>query len=213
MKQRPAILFLILSFAVVLSADEPAANPRNYEDAENASEYSGRQINGVLPRSWNNRTGPSEALVFNPDDLDHRRESIIDALWNDDEAAFLELAPSPLTGEGGLANQKFKDISRELKRLRDERFQTMRAHPVDPDKAKTGTNVWCRHQWMTLPESNRRKPQRGNLNLIFDAEDLSLRFVRIVAFEKSKDINILPYPSASIQNDPVVDRDPAAKKP
>ncbi|MCB1061815.1 MAG: hypothetical protein KDN20_02710 [Verrucomicrobiae bacterium] len=59
---------------------------------------------------------------------------------------------------------------------------------------------------MSMPESESRTPARGNLNLIFDSEDLSLSFVRFNPFERPDSISVLPYPDPSIPSDPVRDR-------
>ncbi len=199
-----AVTWISAAFPVVVGA--PAVPP-DYDSFEENSEYLDRPgVSSLHRRRSANSPGTTEAHVANPEGLDARREAIIDALWQDDKAAFLEFAVSPATGEGGLVNQTFETISREISRYRLEGLRTMRSHPIDPDKSGDDNDLWCRHQWMTLPESQGRTPVRGNLNLIFDSDDLSLRFVRFNPFKEQDSINVLPYPDESIPNDPVRDR-------
>lgn len=150
--------------------------------------------------------GTEETLAPYPAPLDLRREEIIDALWSGDEYAFYELAKSPITHMGGLVNQEFKIISRTLGKLDRRPLRTLRFHPVYPPQE---LSVWCRHQWGSLGRDG--KPlKRGNLNLIFDKEDWSLRFVRIVFFEGRG--TYLPTPASQIPNDPAIDRPVPAKE-
>ena len=177
------------------------------------SEYRNRPgVNSLLGRQTANRPGVTEVHIENPPGLDTRREALIDALWRDDEAAFLELAASPLTVKISLVRQNFGEVSRELARFRSEPFRTLREHPIDPAKDKDGTPVWCRHQWMTLPEDKGRTPVRGNLRLTFDPDDWSLRVVSFNRFKISVGINVLPDPDETIPNDPVLDRPAAGNK-
>jgi hypothetical protein len=191
----------------VVSDESTQAFPPDYSRYEENSEFLGRRkVSGMSRRNTVNVVGVTEKHVVNPDGLDERREAIIDALWQDDEAAFLEFAVSPSTGKGGLKNQSFQEISREVSRYRKDGLRTMRAHPINPDKDRDDhQSIWCRHQWMTMPENEIRTPVRGNLNLIFDAEDLSLSFVRFNPFDRSSTVSVLPYPDPSIPNDSVRD--------
>jgi hypothetical protein len=188
--------------------------PPGYGDIEENSEFPDRRrVIGVLGRNAADSLGKTEEYRCNPDGLDARREAIIDALWQNDESAFSRLAASPETGQGGLRNQTFAELFREIKRYRDEGIRTMRAHPINPSRLNPDSvHYWCRHQWMTIPDSSTRTPVRGNLNLIFDGNDLSLSFLRINAFPNNSSINVLPYPDSRIANDPVRDRAAAETK-
>jgi hypothetical protein len=146
------------------------------------------------------QTGTWETLAPYPAPLDQRREEIIAALWNNDESAFYELSKSPITNTGGLVNQDFDDLSRTLRKLDRRPLRTLRYHPVFPPEE---LSVWCRHQWGSLGRDG-MPIKRGNLVLIFDKEDWSLQFVRIVFFEESD--GYLPAPLSQIPNDPAIDR-------
>lgn len=200
------LLPLALAWCSLVPGGAADAGQPSLAGVEERSSFIDRPgANAVLSREAANLPGSTEAHVANPGGLDARREAIIEALWHDNEAAFLELARSPSTGREGLTNQKFREISREWKRFRTERIRTLREDPVDPDIAKADTSVWCRHQWMTMPEEPRSRPVRGNVILIFDPADWSLRFVRIVRFDRPT-YNVLPDPDPTISNDPVIDR-------
>lgn len=184
--------------------------PADFSQFDDSSEYTDRKkVSGVYSRDSIARLGITEWFVEKPAGLDDRVEAIIDAIWKDDEETFLELALSPLTGEGGLVNQDFRDISREFRRYRSDGLRTLRAHPIRAVRDESvEPNVWVRLQWMTLPGSRIRTPARGNLLLIFDKNDYSLSFVRFNPFKNSSRVSALPYPDERLPNDPVRDRAP-----
>ncbi len=216
----PTCFLPLLILGISAQAEEVRDDPakglgvREYGQYEEATEYGGAKgMSAMLSRAhWVNKTGRTEALVKNPEGLDQRREAILDALWFGDESSFELLAASPITAEGGLANQDFDKISREFRKYDRYGIRTMRSHPIVPVSQKEHTSTWCRHQWMTLPASKSSTPRRGNINLIFDAKDLSLRFVRISFFPTTRDQFPLPFPDSNIPDDPVVDRGPSDER-
>ncbi len=204
-------LLLLVAVAPAVDSAGPASPPDD-SPYEQTSEYSGRRrVTSVMLRQ-SCVPGITEAWLANPQGLDERREAILDAIWRRDREAFQQLATSPTTGKDGRAYLNFDEICRQFDRYRDEGFRTMRHHPIKPVKTEEKTSVWCRHQWMTLPTGGTSVPKRGNLNLIFNPTDFSLMYVRFVAFSNSGHINVLPYPSSLIDNDPVRDRTPVAEK-
>ena len=199
---RIAIL-LILTFSVLPSIEaqeEWSKKEIRIRDFGALVEESQQKSISIRARNRTFGTGPSETLAPYPLPLDQRREAIIDALWNNDESAFYELARSPLTFDGGLVNQTFDRISRELRKYDRYPLRTERHHPVYPPGE---LSVWCRHQWMSILDGD-KKGRRGNLNLIFDKDDWSLRFVRIVFFDNGG--SYLHPPMSLLPNDIIVDR-------
>lgn len=181
-----------------------------YEEATEYGKTTGMSV--MLSRvHWVNKTAKTESLVKNPEGFDERREALIDALWFGEEEKFNRLAASPETGEGGLVNQEFDRISREFRKYDRQGIRTMRSHPIEFVADEEHTTIMGRHQWMTLPKLS-SNPRRGNIAMIFDAKDLSLKFVRISFFPTSRDQFPLPLPDSDIPNDPVVDRGPSDER-
>lgn len=188
-----------------VEAEDLAARERDFSQFEETCEYEGvPQSGSILKRWWVYKHTESQALAPCPEDLDDRREAMLDAIWKEEASSFNELAKSPTTGEGKLENQEFSKIVSELKKMDRWPLRTMRSHPTVPANAVGVLVITSFHQLMTLPKAD-KTPRRGNLNLIFRRADWSLAFVRVNWFDNDK-VNLLPRPDSSIDNDPVVDR-------